>query len=80
MIHLLKLLPILAASALAQTTIQNIFLAAPSNNDAYVGSVVNVASDKTTYAIACTSGTFSCITGSTVTLPIPNSHSPANPQ
>lgn len=70
MISSITLLSLLATSAIAQSTVQNIFFAAPSNNDAYVGSVVNVASGLTTYAVACTSGTYSCYTGTSVSSPL----------
>ena len=65
------LLPLLTLSAttLAQSTVKKLFLPGPSNDDAWVGSVVSVAGDQTTYAIACTSGTFSCSTGISVTFP-----------
>ena len=62
----IALLPLCALGTFAQTTVQKVFFAAPSNNDAYAGSVVGVTSGLTTYALACTSGTFSCYTGSTI--------------
>jgi hypothetical protein len=72
------LLPLLALTShtLAQSTVQKLFFPGPPNDDAWVGSVVSVAGDQTTYAIACTSGTFSCVTGVSVCFsPLPPSPS-----
>ena len=61
MLRQIGLLSLLALGALAQTTVQPVFLAAPSETNGFVGSVVDVANGLTTYAIACTSGVVSCV-------------------
>jgi len=72
MISPIILLPFFGFGILAQyhTTFTSlnmmIFLAAPSQNNEYVGSVVEVADNATVYAIACTSGSVSCAKGNSV--------------
>ena len=62
----------LTTTTLAQSTVQKLFFPA-ANDDAWAGRVVNVAADLTTYAIACTSGSVSCVTGVTVSFsPLPS--------
>ena len=61
----------LTTTTFAQSTVQKLFFPA-TNDDAWAGRVVNVGSGLTTYAIACTSGGLSCVTGVSV-------HSPPTP-
>jgi hypothetical protein len=62
----------LTTTTLAQSTVQKLFFPA-TNDDAWAGRVVNVGSGLTTYAIACTSGGLSCVTGVSVQFfPVPS--------